>query len=109
MPTYEYKCTECGHCFEVIHGVHDNVEECEACGSKVRRVFHPVGVIFKGSGFYSTDNRSKSGNGGKVPSSAEAGSSDKKADEPKVSVADKLVDKTEKTGTTEKAGKSDQA
>ncbi len=63
MPTYEYKCCSCGRRFEVFHGVDESVESCEACGARdVRRVFHPVGVIFKGSGFYVTDSRG--GNGG---------------------------------------------
>jgi putative FmdB family regulatory protein len=65
MPTYEYKCKECGDVFETTHGIDDSVERCPGCGGKVRRLFHPVGIIFKGSGFYKTDNRSSSGNGGK--------------------------------------------
>jgi putative FmdB family regulatory protein len=68
MPTYEYKCDKCDHTFEEFHGVNDNVEECPKCGEKVRRVFHPVGIIFKGSGFYKTDSRDASDNGGKRPS-----------------------------------------
>jgi putative FmdB family regulatory protein len=68
MPTYDYKCNECEDVFEVKHSVHDNVESCPKCGGKVRRIFHPVGIIFKGPGFYSTDYKSGSskvpGNGG---------------------------------------------
>lgn len=44
----------------MIHGFNDKVEECKFCGSEVRRVFHPVGIVFKGSGFYATDSRSAS-------------------------------------------------
>lgn len=102
MPTYEYKCKECGHCFDVIHGVNENVEACEACGSPVRRVFHPVGVIFKGSGFYSTDNRSKSSNGGKPASATEAAGTDKKAEEAKPADAPKPAEKAEKAKEPEK-------
>lgn len=59
MPTYEYVCTACGHRLEVVQGFADEpLERCEVCGGKLRRVFHPVGVMFKGSGFYSTDSRS---------------------------------------------------
>lgn len=63
MPTYEYKCTECSDVFESIHGVNETVEACPKCGGRVRRLFHPVGIIFKGSGFYKTDSRSSPDNG----------------------------------------------
>lgn len=55
MPTYEYKCEKCNKKFESFHGVNDNVDECVFCGGPVRRVFHPAGILFKGSGFYATD------------------------------------------------------
>ncbi len=55
MPRYEYKCKECNKIFEVVHGFSESVESCTFCGGDVRRVFHPVGIVFKGSGFYSTD------------------------------------------------------
>jgi len=64
MPTYDYKCTDCNNEFETTHGIDDTVESCPDCGGKVRRLFHPVGIIFKGSGFYKTDTRSASDNGG---------------------------------------------
>jgi putative FmdB family regulatory protein len=60
MPRYDYKCKSCGRDFEVAHGINDNVETCEECGGEVRRVFHPIGVIFKGSGFYATDAKKPS-------------------------------------------------
>ncbi len=60
MPRYEYKCKECDKTFEVVHGINDNVEKCQFCDGEVRRLFHPVGIVFKGSGFYSTDSRSAS-------------------------------------------------
>jgi len=72
MPTYEYKCDECGHTFEEFHGVDEKVDDCPRCGNEVRRVFHPVGIIFKGSGFYKTDTRDASDNGGKKPSPGKA-------------------------------------
>jgi putative FmdB family regulatory protein len=59
MPTYEYRC-ENGHTFEVVQRMADDpVETCEVCGAPVERVFHPVAVHFKGSGFYTTDYKSK--------------------------------------------------
>jgi putative FmdB family regulatory protein len=72
MPIYEYRC-ENGHTFEVIQSMSDDpVETCEVCGAPVERVFHPVAVHFKGSGFYTTDyaKKSKSGGGGDGGSSS---------------------------------------
>ena len=55
MPIYEYRC-ENGHLFEVMQRITDDpVTSCETCGAPVQRVFHPVAVHFKGSGFYNTD------------------------------------------------------
>jgi putative FmdB family regulatory protein len=55
MPIYEYRC-ENGHNFDVMQKMTDGpVTECEVCGAPVQRVFHPVAVHFKGSGFYNTD------------------------------------------------------
>lgn len=63
MPIYEYACSECGHRFEVRQSFSDDpLESCTNCGARVRRVLHPAGVIFKGSGWYITDSRA-SGNG----------------------------------------------
>jgi putative FmdB family regulatory protein len=60
MPIYEYRCTN-GHTFEVVQRMSDDpVETCEECGAPVERVFHPVAVHFKGSGFYTTDYKTKS-------------------------------------------------
>ena len=58
MPLYEYECKSCGTRFEKMQPVTaPPVEECVECGGPVRRVFHPVGIIFKGSGWYKTDSR----------------------------------------------------
>ena len=55
MPIYEYRC-ENGHLFEVMQKVSDDpVTECETCGASITRVYHPIAVHFKGSGFYNTD------------------------------------------------------
>ncbi len=55
MPIYEYRC-ENGHLFEVMQKITDDpVTHCEECGAPVQRVFHPIAVHFKGSGFYNTD------------------------------------------------------
>ncbi|MBI2954562.1 MAG: zinc ribbon domain-containing protein [Chloroflexi bacterium] len=58
MPIYEYECVVCHTRFERRQGIHDApVKECPDCQGGARRVFHPVGIIFKGSGFYITDSR----------------------------------------------------
>lgn len=58
MPTYEYQCTKCDHSFEIIQKItEDAITACEKCGGRVRKVMFPVGIVFKGSGFYVTDNR----------------------------------------------------
>ncbi|MGB3683231.1 MAG: FmdB family zinc ribbon protein [Rubrobacteraceae bacterium] len=55
MPIYEYKC-ENGHVFDVMRKISDEpLRECVECGAPVKKVLHPVGISFKGSGFYSTD------------------------------------------------------
>ena len=61
MPTYEYRCSECGNLFETFQRIEDEpLTVCERCGGRLRKVFHPAGIVFKGSGFYATDSRSKS-------------------------------------------------
>jgi putative FmdB family regulatory protein len=59
MPTYQYVCTECGEPLEVVQKFSDDpLTVCPACQGRLRKVFSPVGVVFKGSGFYKTDSRS---------------------------------------------------
>lgn len=61
MPLYEYQCEACGVRFERRQHMNDEpVTACPECGGEVRRLIQPVGIIFKGSGFYVTDNRAKS-------------------------------------------------
>ena len=61
MPTYVYECSDCGVRFERLQSYSDaTLKECPECGGQVHRVIQPVGVIFKGSGFYVTDNKGKS-------------------------------------------------
>ena len=61
VPTYDYQCRQCGRITEVIHSMlDDGPTTCAHCGGQLRRVFHPAGIIFKGSGFYRTDSRAGS-------------------------------------------------
>jgi len=63
MPIYTYRCTHCGVQFDIRQSFQDDaLTECPECGEKaLHKIFQPVGIVFKGSGFYSTDNRSPSG------------------------------------------------
>jgi putative FmdB family regulatory protein len=79
MPIYEYRC-ERGHTFEVMQRMTDDpLTSCSTCSAPVQRVFHPVAVHFKGSGFYNTDYGKKKG-GGTSSSSSETGSKDSGSD-----------------------------
>lgn len=77
MPLYEYRCTTCNHVFEVHHDVGGAPGPCPVCGGTARRIFTSVGLIFKGSGFHTTDYRKApaagakdaAGSGGKSESS----------------------------------------
>jgi putative FmdB family regulatory protein len=61
MPTYGYRCVKNGHEFEIVQGINDPpLQRCIHCGSKVNRIFYPVGIVFKGQGFYKTDSRGSS-------------------------------------------------
>ena len=69
MPTYEYVCIDCGTHVEVFQRISDDpLTTCGACGGRLRKVFHPAGILFRGSGFYRTDNRPSK------PSTSETGS-----------------------------------
>lgn len=107
MPIYEYRCTRCGLQFEVTHAVGETVERCEQCGGPVRRVFSPVGIIFKGSGFHINDYR-------KSPAPAEGDS--KPAADGKAAAAssgsgssDKGAAPSSSTGASEKSAAAETA
>ena len=58
MPTYAYRCTQCGHAFDIYQSFTDDaLTVCPECAGVLRKVLSPVGVVFKGSGFYRTDSR----------------------------------------------------
>ena len=78
MPTYQYACTACSEQLEAVQAFSDApLTECPVCGGRLRKVYGAVGVVFKGSGFYRTDSRGKSGSG---EGSGDGGA--KKADAP---------------------------
>jgi putative FmdB family regulatory protein len=90
MPVYEYRCDN-GHTFEVMQRMSDDpVATCEVCGAPVQRVFHPVAVHFKGSGFYTTDYGRKKGAGAETaPSKDSDGKKDAAAAAPASGGSDK--------------------
>jgi putative FmdB family regulatory protein len=77
MPTYDYECKACGHVFEHFQMMSDDpLKDCPKCGQEVRRLIGGgLGIIFKGSGFYVTDNRSAGNGGGKDQKPESTGSS----------------------------------
>src|SRR5579884_3564090 len=83
MPTYEYACKTCGNRFETWQKITDDpLTECPKCHHEIHRVLFPAGVVFKGSGFYSTDNRGHKSGGeigthSKSESSTESGGESK--------------------------------
>jgi putative FmdB family regulatory protein len=70
MPIYEYRCTQCHHTFELFQHVGEQVPSCPKCGSPSKKVYASVGLIFKGSGFHTTDYRkSPASDNGEKPAS----------------------------------------
>lgn len=77
MPTYSYRCTECGNAFDIQQSFSDDsLTVCESCGGRLRKVFNSIGVTFNGSGFYRTDSRSGGSAGGSSAPAAKGSSSD---------------------------------
>ena len=84
MPTYEYVCTACGHRLDAVQKFTDDaLTECPECAGALRKVFGPVGIVLKGSGFYKTDTRGQdkrsgsdsAGSNGSGPAKPETGTS----------------------------------
>ncbi|MGR6914386.1 FmdB family zinc ribbon protein [[Actinomadura] parvosata] len=76
MPTYQYACNDCGEQLEVVQKFTDDaLTVCPTCQGNLRKVFSAVGIVFKGSGFYKTDNRSSSSTSSSSTSSASSSSS----------------------------------
>ena len=81
MPTYEYRCKDCGEHLEVVESFKDDaLTTCPNCGGDLRKVFGAIGIAFKGSGFYKTDSRAAAANGSASKGSASKGSASKSGD-----------------------------
>jgi putative FmdB family regulatory protein len=102
MPIYEYRCDN-GHLFEVMQRMTDDpLTSCSTCEAPVQRVFHPVAVHFKGSGFYNTDYGKKS----KSASSSESSSSEK-SEKSDSSSSKKKTDSGSSSSSSSSSSKSD--
>lgn len=104
MPTYQYRCSECGNELEAVQKFTDPaLTECPSCDGRLRKLFSAVGVVFKGSGFYRTDSRaadqgSGSGNGEKSDGAGEKKSTETKPGESGKSPAKQPVTAGSSTG-----------
>jgi putative FmdB family regulatory protein len=102
MPTYEYVCLSCERHFEVYQSFSDEpLRTCDVCGGPLRRVFHPVGIVLKGSGFYSTDNRSSKRRGAEPKKEATDTTPEQKTE--KKSETTPSTDKSSDKGSSKKS------
>jgi putative FmdB family regulatory protein len=104
MPIYEYRC-ENGHVFDIMQKMtEDPLTECVQCDAPVKKVLHPVGISFKGSGFYSTDYNNNKATKPESKETAKSGESTTNGASGSEGSGEK---KTEKTTSTESAKKAD--
>ena len=102
MPTYQYTCTDCGEPVEAVQKFTDEpLTVCAACGGRLRKVFSPVGIVFKGSGFYRTDSR----NGSVSAPGMDRDKSDKKDKQPSESSAKSSEPASGGNGSADKRSK----
>lgn len=101
MPTYEYVCKNCGKRFDLFQPFSAKpLKRHDVCGGDVQRVIHPRGIVFKGSGFYSTDSRSKTSESN---ASSEAAASKSSGDSTSKSKADHASKSSEDSTSKSKA------
>ena len=107
MPVYEYRCDN-GHIFEVLQRMSDDpVEACAECGAPVQRVFHPVAVHFKGSGFYTTDyGRNKGSAAAEKKEAADGKKADGKKDSGKSESTSSSGSSDSSSGSSDSSSKS---
>ena len=118
MPTYQYRCTECGGELEAVQKFTDEpLTVHDDCGGRLRKVFSPVGIVFKGSGFYRTDSRkgstasepastSSAAASAADSSSSSSGGSDKSGSSDKSSASSSSGDKSAASSTSSSASSS---
>jgi putative FmdB family regulatory protein len=108
VPTYEYRCTSCGHQYEMRQGFDaDSRQECPQCGNVAKRLLFPPPIVFKGSGFYVTD--SKKGSSVTVPAAEPAadGKKDANGAEAKPAATPAPAAKSESSTTAASSSSSD--
>lgn len=120
MPTYSYRCTECGEAFDIQQAfTDDTLSVCPNCGGKLRKLFNTVGVTFNGSGFYRNDSRAPApseggsggssgtgdsgGSGGTGDSGGSSGSSDSSSSSPPSTPATPATTSSGKSKSTSKS------
>jgi putative FmdB family regulatory protein len=102
MPTYQYRCTECGHDLEAVQKFSDAaLTECPNCGGQLRKVYNAVGVVFKGSGFYRTDSRKAPSENGSSESTSGSTVNGKDSGDKSAPSKEKSSDGASKTATKE--------
>src|SRR4051794_25784862 len=108
MPTYEYACKSCGQHLEVVQSFKDEpLRICPNCDGELRKVFSPIGITFKGSGFYKTDSRGSSGKS--EPAKSESSSSSSSSDSSKASDSKSSDSKSSKSESSSSSSGSDKA
>jgi putative FmdB family regulatory protein len=99
LPTYSYRCTQCGHAFDIHQAfTDDTLTVCPNCAGTLRKVFTPVGVTFSGSGFYRNDSR--------APVKAESKGESAKSESPKSESPKSESKKSESTSTSSTSSSS---
>jgi putative FmdB family regulatory protein len=105
VPTYQYACTECGEQLEKVQKFSDDpLTVCPNCSGRLRKVFSPVGIVFKGSGFYRTDSRS--GGNGSLSGKDASDAKDGKDGKDKAESGSKSSDKTDSSAKSDSSGSS---
>ena len=110
MPTYSYRCAACGHQFDIFQRFSDDpLTECPECHGQLKKVLHPVGVVFKGSGWYITDSRKSSGseNGGSEKSDKTDAKDGKDGKASETTKKSETADSTASTAKTKAAATSE--
>ena len=103
MPTYQYRCKDCGHDFEVVQAFTDDaLTECPECKGALKKVYGNVGISFKGSGFYKNDARS----GSKSTSSSSSSSTSSSSESSSSDSSSSTKSDTKKTETTSASSSS---
>ena len=100
MPTYVYECTKCGDEFELYQSFSDEkLKKHPECGGKVAKVFQPVGIVLKGSGFYKNDSRNGNGKRAKTDGSGDSSKSDSKSETKSETKSDSTSTTSDSSGT----------